>query len=150
MVRRFKPEDSEGVKDLVLSILTKEYPFDKNAYADSDIYSISETYSGGRNAFFVFEKNKKIVGTVGIKCDSDKTALLRRLFVAPEQRRKGIGSSLVEAAVGFCRDNGYKEIVFRATDRMNNAMKLIGKHGFILREKLEIGGFHIQVSRLKI
>ena len=35
-LRVFSKEDAGGVKDLILSILTKEYPFDKNAYSDSD------------------------------------------------------------------------------------------------------------------
>jgi len=150
MVRFYKPEDSEGVKELILSILTKEYPFDKNAYADSDILDIKGTYLGERNAFFVFQKGKKIVGTVGIKGDSEKTALLRRLFVDSSFRRKGIGSNLLKSGIAFCRESGYNEIVFRATDRMKSAMKLMEKQGFEEIENIEVMGFHIHMYRLKL
>ncbi|MDD5439267.1 MAG: GNAT family N-acetyltransferase [Candidatus Omnitrophica bacterium] len=150
MVRPFKPEDNDGVKSLILSILKQEYPFDKNAYADSDIFDISRTYTGEKNSFFVYESGRKIVGTVGIKGDSDKTALLRRLFVAPHFRRRGIGALLLAQGIDFCREKGYREVVFRATDKMKGAIDLIKKHGFTEQEKLEIAGFHIHLYRLKI
>jgi len=150
MVRRFKQEDSEGVKTLILSILAQEYPFDKNAYADSDIFDITGTYSGGKNAFFVFQEGKRIVGTAGIKSDSEKIALLRRLFVDPKYRRKGIGASLLTKSVEFCRDNGYEEIVFRATDRMKDAIKLLTNKGFTEKERLEVAGFHIHMYRMEL
>lgn len=150
MVRLFKPKDSEGVKTLILSILTEEYPFDKSAYADSDINNITDTYSGSRNSFFVYETRNNIVGSVGVKGDSEKTALLRRLFVAPRSRHKGIGTRLLKKAVGYCKEMGYAEIVFRSTDRMKDAMKLIKKHGFVENEKLEISGFHIHIFKLTL
>ncbi len=150
MVRTYRKQDSEGVRALILSVLKQEYPFDMNAYADSDINDIEGTYLGERNTFLVFQNGNRIVGTVGIKSDSDKTALLRRLFVAPDERKKGIGSSLLAESISFCRDKGYKEIVFRATDRMGAAMSLIKKHGFAEKEKLEIAGFHIHMYNLKL
>ena len=90
-VRQYRPEDSVGVKNLILSILEKEYPFDRSAYQDSDINDISGTYGGEGNAFFVIEKDKKIVGTAGIKMETAESALLRRLFVDEHYRRKGCG-----------------------------------------------------------
>lgn len=150
MVRKYKPEDSEGVKALILSILSQEYPFDKNAYADSDIYDISGTYDGAKDGFFVYQDGNRIVGTAGIKSEEKKTALLRRLFVDPKFRRKGIGASLLKRCISFSKDEGYKEIVFRATDRMNEAIKLMTKHGFVQKESLEVAGFKIHMYSLKL
>ena len=45
-VKPYVAEDSTGVRDLILSILKKEYPFDQSAYRDTDINDISGTYSG--------------------------------------------------------------------------------------------------------
>lgn len=150
MVRQYKPEDSEGVKALILSILSQEYPFDKGAYADSDIFDITGAYSGNKNAFFVYQEGNRILGTVGIKSDSDNVALLRRFFVDPRHRKKGIGTSLLKKCIEFCKDNGYREVVFRATDRMKSAMSLIKKNGFDEKENLEVAGFHIHMYLLKL
>ena len=148
--REYKAEDSAGVKDLILSILEKEYPFDRSLYEDSDVNDITGTYSGKGAAFFVIEKDKEIVGAVGIKRDADKTALVRRLFVAEGHRKKGLGKMLLEKTIEFCRESDYKEITFRATDRMLEAMKLCKKMGFEEKEDLEVSGFHIHRFALKL
>ncbi|MDD4202663.1 MAG: GNAT family N-acetyltransferase [Candidatus Omnitrophica bacterium] len=150
MVREFENSDSVAVKELILSILEDEYPFDRTAYSDSDINDISGTYKGARNDFFVCELDNKIVGTAGIKEDTSKTALLRRIFVNKKQRGKGIGKELLNKCVWFCKDHGYKEIVFRATDRMKSAMALMEKNGFKKVESLELGGFHIHMFKLEL
>lgn len=148
--RTYKPEDSQGVKNLILSILEKEYPFDRSAYRDTDINDVSGTYCGENNAFFVIEKDKKIVGTVGIKMETDQRALLRRLFVDEAYRKQGFGTALLKKAIEFCKSKNYKEMVFRATDRMKQAMNLCKKMGFVEKEDLPVSGFHIHKFVLKL
>jgi len=148
--RDYKSEDSIGVKNLILSILEKEYPFDRSAYQDSDVNDISGTYSGKGNAFFVVEKDSKIVGTAGIKKDTDESALLRRLFVDENYRKQGLGRELLARAIDFCRTEHYKEIIFRATDRMQSAMNLMKNMGFAEKDDLAVSGFHIHRFVLKL
>jgi len=149
-LRAFRKEDADGVRNLILGILSKEYPFDKSAYSDSDLYKISETYGGGRDSFFVVESDSQIVGTVGVKEESHSEALLRRLFVDLKHRKKGYGSALLGRAIEFCKDKGYKKLYFRCTDRMAEAMRLCLKRGFKETEKLEVGGFNIHKLELSL
>lgn len=149
-LRTFTKNDSQGIKNLILSILTREYPFDKNAYSDSDLEKIDEVYGGPKDAFMVIEQDGEIVGTVGVKEDSEDTALLRRLFVDLKHRKKGYGTQLLEGAIGFCRDKGYKRVYFRCTDRMHDAMKLCMKKGFKEIEALEVAGFRIHSLEYRI
>lgn len=149
-LRRFEQNDADGVKNLILTILSKEYPFDKAAYSDSDLNKISEVYGGGRDSFFVIQSGNEIAGTVGVKEETKEDALLRRLFVDVKHRKHGYGTELLKAAIGFCKDNGYKHIIFRCTDRMGDAMRLCEKNGFRESEKLEIGGFHIHKLQLDL
>ena len=142
-MRQFKKDDAKGVKELILAILTKEYPFDRSAYSDSDLDRIDEVYGGVKDSFFVIEENGTIVGTVGIKEESDDEALLRRLFVDTNHRKQGYGTKLLKTAISFCKENGYKRIYFRCTDRMIDAMRLCVKEGFTELETLEILGFKI-------
>jgi len=142
--REYRSEDSAGVKNLILSVLEKEYPFDRSAYQqDSDINDISGTYRGEGNVFFVVEQDKKIVGAVGIKKETPQSALLRRLFVDEKHRKKGFGAVLLKKGIAFCKSNNYAEIIFRATDRMSPAMRLCKKMGFKEKDDLEVSGFHI-------
>jgi len=149
-VQKYKPEDSEKVRDLILSILKDEYPFDMVAYSDTDINDITGVYGGEKCSFFVIKDKDKVVGTVGVKNEDDNTALIRRLFVDKSYRKKGLGTSLVKKALDFCETKDYKEIVFRATDRMKNAMRLLEKNGFKKIESLEVSGFCIHKYLLKL
>ncbi|MFA6078482.1 MAG: GNAT family N-acetyltransferase [Candidatus Omnitrophota bacterium] len=149
-LRKFGKEDAAGVKDMILSILTKEYPFDRSAYSDSDLDKIGEVYGGKNESFFIVEQDGKIAGTVGIKEDSSDDALLRRLFVDPSFRKLGYGTMLLKEAIEFCRTKGYKRITFRCTDRMVDAMKLCMKAGFKETETLAVSGFKIHKLELAI
>jgi len=149
-LRVFKQGDSEGVRSLILGILSKEYPFDRSAYSDSDLNKIAETYGGKREAFFIVEDEGNIVGSVGVKEESPSEALLRRLFVDSRHRKRGYGSGLAGKAIEFCREKGYKKIYFRCTDRMSDAMRLCLKNGFRETEKLAISGFQIHKLELSL
>ena len=149
-VREYKKEDSENVRNLIFSILEKEYPFDRIAYKDTDINDISGTYGGEGDKFFVAEKAEKVVGTIGVKQDASDTALIRRLFVSESHRKQGLGSALLKEAIAFCKSEGYKTVIFRATDRMKSAMDLCKKTGFKETDNLEVSGFHIHKFDLKI
>lgn len=149
-LRRYKTGDAEGVRELILGILTKEYPFDRAAYSDSDLDRIDAVYGGQKNVFFVIDEEGRIAGTAGVKEDSKDEALLRRVFVDPKSRKRGYGSALVDKAIEFCKENGYRRVYFRCTDRMADAMRLCMKKGFRETEDLEVGGFHIHKLELKI
>lgn len=150
ILRTFRKEDAKGVKDLILSILTKEYPFDKSAYSDSDLERIDEVYGGEKDSFFVIEADGDIVGTAGVKEESGDDALLRRMFVDLKHRRHGYGTELLTKAIDFCKEKGYKHIYFRCTDRMGDAIRLCMKSGFKETETLEVGGFKIHKLELGI
>jgi len=149
-VKKYRSDDESQVKSLILSILAKEYPFDKSAYDDSDINNVAGVYGGKGCVFYVARDGSEIAGTVGIKNDAEKTALLRRLFVSEAHRQKGFGALLLKKAIEFCRKNKYEELVFRATDRMKDAIKLCKKFGFVETESLPISGFHIHKLLLKL
>lgn len=149
-LRAFTNFDSKDVKELILSILTKEYPFDKSAYSDSDLDKIGEVYGGKKESFFVMDEDGSVVGTVGVKEDTSDSALLRRLFVDIKHRRKGYGSALLDKAIAFCREKGYKHIFFRCTDRMKDAMNLCLRKGFKEVEALEVAGFKIHNLQLQL
>lgn len=135
-IRSFKPQDAEGVKTFISSIMNKEYRSEEKAYQYGDLDDISSAYGGLREKFLVAEEDSRIIGTAGIKEDSASVALLRRLFVHPSHRGRGIGSMLVDTALDFCKMNGYKQVVLKATSKMKQAINLLtSKKGFIEKER---------------
>ncbi|NQT95041.1 MAG: GNAT family N-acetyltransferase [Candidatus Omnitrophica bacterium] len=150
-IRSFKPEDAEGVKTLITSIMGNEYSAEAKAYQYGDLDDISGAYSKLREKFLVVEENSTIIGTAGIKEDSESIALLRRLFVHPSHRVRGMGSMVVDTVLDFCKMNHYKQVVFRATSTMQAAIKLLTKKkGFVEKERYFFDNVEIVMLHYKI
>lgn len=150
-IRSFRPQDAEGVKALISSIMNKEYRSEEKAYQYGDLDDISSAYGGLREKFLVAEEDSRMIGTAGIKEDSNSIALLRRLFVHPSHRGRGIGSMLVDTALDFCKMNGYKQVVFRATSNMKQAINLLtSKKSFVKQESCFFDNVEIIMLHYKI
>ena len=140
-IRRSQKEDDLAVVDLISGIMDREFHDAKHAYPIEDVECIEKAYGGIGEAFFVAVDNptKKIVGTVAIKKEDGRVALLRRLFVAPTHRNLKIGKRLIDRALEFCREVGYEEVVFKTTSRMSGAIDLYRKNGFTQRAHIVLG-----------
>ena len=138
-IRRFAENDHDEVVALIQGIMAQEFAQDAHAYPTADLDTISDTYGSLGEAFFVAVDGKKIIGTVGIKKEDTRIALLRRLFVSADYRGQKLGSKLIQRALQFCEEVGYDEFVFRTTSRMTQAIELCKKNGFIQRAKIQLG-----------
>ena len=142
-IRSYKAKDSGQVKKLISDILNLEFDFGDKAYQYCDLDAIEKVYGGKREAFFVLDDNKTVGGTAGVKEESKKTAIIRRLFVSKSLRKNGYGGLLLDRAIDFCKKNGYHEVVFHAATAMKSAMDLCRSRGFEEKEKIVLGDVDI-------
>lgn len=149
-IRRFSEGDSESVQSLINRIMSSEYGDAVKAYPTDDIEQVSKFYGALGEAFFVAVDGAQVVGTVAIKKEDDRQALLRRLFVAPECRGKRLGEKLLDEALKFCKDVGYDEVVFKTTSKMQGAIKVCQKRGFTQRARLNLGPIELCKFSLSI
>lgn len=149
-IRKVTKEDVPHVIKLITTILHQEFGKEAKAYPQLDLYTIEHTYGGERDAFFIAEKEGHIVGTAAIKEDDKNTALLRRVFVDPKYRGKGYGKNLINKAIEFCKKHGYRNIYFRGTNRMDTALQLCKKVGFIEKERIDVEDFQIITCNLNL
>ena len=140
-IRRSMKDDDAAVVDLISSVMDREFHDAKHAYPIEDVECIEKAYGGIGEAFFVAvdERLHKVVGTVAIKREDSRVALLRRLFVAPTHRKLKIGKRLIDRALDFCREVGYEEVVFKTTSKMSGAINLCRQNGFIQRAHIVLG-----------
>ena len=75
------------------------------------------------DSFWVAEEGGAVVGMVGIERHDDAVEL-RRMAVAPEHRRRGLGRQLLETAEAFARRAGYAKIVLSTSELQAPAMRL--------------------------
>ncbi len=142
-VREYRPEDSDSVYTLILSILTNEFREIPPEHYLSDIRDIQSVYAGEVNEFFVCENEGQIIGTIAVKEDDKKVALMRRFFVNPNFRGKKAGKALVDRALAFCKEKGYEKIVFTGNNRMHDVQKVLQKLGFKEQEDIQLPGLEL-------
>jgi len=138
-IRKYREGDIAPIKTLVDSIMGSEFKEAQGAYPTSDLENIPDSYGKIGDVFFIAENGKDVVGTVAIKKEDDRCALLRRLFVSPHYRNRQIGVKLIERAIQFCHEVGYKELIFKTTSQMEGAIKLCQKKGFVQRAQIVLG-----------
>ena len=139
-IRTFRPADAGAVRLLFAQSLID---FAGNAaqtvesYVESsladDLADISIHYlrSPGDH-FWVAEAEGQIKGMVGIQRRDEGEAELRRMSVARDARRQGIGWALLETTESFCREQGYQQIRLTTVTLLQPAIAMYTRFGYRL------------------
>jgi ribosomal protein S18 acetylase RimI-like enzyme len=83
-----------------------------------------------QDAYFVARIGSRIVGVMGCSLRHG-TCLLMHMVVDSGYRKRGIGSALTEKAIRYARENRATKVWLDTTPRLNEAMALYQKHGFV-------------------
>ncbi|MBI9035691.1 MAG: GNAT family N-acetyltransferase [Bacteroidales bacterium] len=70
------------------------------------------------------------IGCVGIRKFDDGVAELKRMYIQPQFRGKGLASKLLSMAIDLCNELNYCKILLDTLDTMKPAIALYKKHGF--------------------
>ncbi len=75
---------------------------------DDDLRRIVERYPAPECVFRVLLDGERVIGSVAVKQHAAGEAELKRVFLRPEFRGKGLGRRLVEWAFAWARARGYR------------------------------------------
>ncbi len=92
-----------------------------------------------RDGFWIVCLNNRIEGGIaidGIKAATDG-AHLRWFILSPEVRGRGFGNRLMEEALSFCKNKGYRRIYLETFEGLHAARHLYEKFGFKLVQQAE-------------
>ncbi|MFC1809444.1 GNAT family N-acetyltransferase [Candidatus Omnitrophota bacterium] len=142
-IRKFNPDDADQIRELIRSIMVNEFPEQQKNYPLNDLEDINDTYGNIGETFFVALFGEEIIGTVAVKKEDERSALLRRIFLKPEYRNRRYGVRLLEEAINFCSVVGYQEIIFKTTSNMDRAIQLCLKKGFVEKARVDVGGIEL-------
>ncbi|HEV2293986.1 MAG TPA: GNAT family N-acetyltransferase [Tepidisphaeraceae bacterium] len=97
-----------------------------------DIDDIEQAYMNSPESHFWVAQGDdgEVWGMIGVQGHEEGVGEIRRLRVAQEHRRRGIGSALVEQALKFCKDRGYIKIALDTFMEREPAIRLFEKFHF--------------------
>ncbi|WP_299335319.1 GNAT family N-acetyltransferase [uncultured Psychroserpens sp.] len=102
-------------------------PFDEEVLSKPETYIINK----GGHIFFVREDDL-ILGTVALMPTEDPHVFeLTKMAVLPNQRGKKIGQQLLQYCIDFAKNNAYKALMLYSARKLENAIYIYRKYGFI-------------------
>lgn len=99
--------------------------------SDKDLLDLDASYALSGGAFLVAEDlDGTIVGTVGIAAMGPKQMKLRKMYVASDQRGRGLGRRLFDSALREARERGCATIFLETMNSMSAAIAMYEAAGF--------------------
>ncbi len=128
---KLEPGDIGRVIWLHGVIYAAEYGFDRTfeAYVAGPLAEFALSCTD-RERIWLAEQDGRCVGSIAIVTLSPETALLRWFLVDPSVRGAGLGKSLLNGAVAFCRSAGYQSVALWTVSALKVATHLYRSAGF--------------------
>ena len=102
-------------------------PFDEEVLSKPEKYIINK----GGLIFFAFLGND-VIGTVALMPTLEpNTYELTKMAVSPNYRGYKIGQKLMQHCINFAKKNEYKTLLLYSNTKLENAIYIYKKHGFI-------------------
>jgi GNAT superfamily N-acetyltransferase len=132
------PGDVEGVVRLHGSIYGAEYGFDPS-FGNYVAEPLGRFAAGqtDRERIWLVEESGSLKGSIAIVEHSRPAAQLRWFLLHPDLRGLGLGRTLVEEALRFCRSKDYDSVFLWTLSILEVAARIYRQAGFRLAEQKE-------------
>lgn len=127
-----KPGDIGYITYLHGALYAAEYGYDEafEAYVAQGFCEFLANNNRERDRLWVAEDDASIVGSIAVKGREHDEAQLRWFLVHPSTRGIGLGRKLMQAAVAFCRERGFRSMYLWTTSELKAAAHVYHTFGF--------------------
>jgi GNAT superfamily N-acetyltransferase len=122
----FEAGHADGFRSLVADTL-REFDFEPDPELDADLDDPRTTYA----ALWVAVEDDMVVGSVALRELGDGAVELKRMYLRPGVRGRGLGRQLLGVALDWSRTHGMRLIRLDTSERMTAAQRLYEAHGFV-------------------
>jgi GNAT superfamily N-acetyltransferase len=167
-IRRYAGADCKAVRDLFIRVNRELAPTNLREEFESyivrslteEIERIPSYYGERQGSFWVMTEGSDIVGMFGLERSDSAAAELRRMYVDPGARRRGVGRELLAFAEAVAREDGCARMILSTSELQQAAISLYRNSGYrIVREEIgteqsnkTVGGgirrFHLEKNLL--
>ncbi|MCK5165851.1 MAG: GNAT family N-acetyltransferase [Rhodospirillaceae bacterium] len=141
IVKAVSPGDIDAVKSLFLAHEKELAEAACFHDFDAEMKNIRNIYAAPAGALLLALNNGEVVGVVGMVSANDKndknnkTAEMKRLYVKPEWRGRGVGRMLCEEILKAAKKQLYKTIRLETLFRLEAAISLYLEYGFKIEDE---------------
>jgi GNAT superfamily N-acetyltransferase len=121
----FQPSHTDGFRSLVSDTL-REFGFEPDPELDDDLDDPGGTYA----ALWVALAGDDVVGSVALRDLGGGLVELKRMYLRPAERGRGVGKQLLAVALDWARAHRARAVRLDTSERMVAAQRLYEAHGF--------------------
>lgn len=133
-IRTIEPADNPALATIIRSTLAE---FGANhpgtVYFDSTTDALFQLFQTPGSIYFVATRDQQLLGGAGI-FPSDGlpagTCELVKMYLLPEARGLGLGKQLIDKALEFARESGYRQVYLETMPELGKAVSVYEKFGF--------------------
>lgn len=125
--------DAEAIAEIINTVVQEPNPVGFDGPTTAEQVRTRLTRQGGEGGIFLCIVDGRPIGFSALDFDTHEpeTAVLG-VWLLPEHRRKGLGTSLAECALGFARDKGFKRIRGRLPEHNATALSFLSGIGALV------------------
>jgi GNAT superfamily N-acetyltransferase len=141
----FAPVNTAAVRELFIRVNRQLAPSEMKeqfeAYIErslaEEIDRIEEYYRDRNGGFWVAIDDNHVVGMFGLEQIAADAMELRRMYVDPNQRRRGVARTMLAFAEAECRQRGFRCLDLSTSELQREALALYRNAGYrLLREEV--------------
>jgi len=127
-----RPGDIAAIVHLHGTLYAQEYGLDYTfeGYVAAGMGEFAKAYDERKDFLAVAEVDGRIIGAIAIVGLEDQTAQLRWFLLHPDARGRGLGRKLINEALKFCRDRGFRHVFLWTISELTAAAYLYKEAGF--------------------
>ena len=124
-----KNSHGEIANEIIFSVLNEYGIGGFTHHSDDSLDEIEKSFAGG---FFglIQNENKEIIGTFGLYKLSETNCEIRKMYLLPNARGKGLGKWMVNFLIEKAKELGYQKIELDTASVLLQAIELYKKVGF--------------------
>lgn len=133
-IRTIQPADNPALAIIIRNALA-EFGANKpgTVYYDATTDALYELFRQPGSIYYVAEAVGELIGGAGIFPSPglpDGTCELVKMYLSPAARGKGIGKMLIDKALEFAGEAGYRNVYIETMPELRKAMSVYEKFGF--------------------
>lgn len=100
---------------------------------DPEMHDMAGAYAGEGSAYFVVESGGRLVGGGGLgplAGGAPEMCELRKMYLRPEARGRGLGRAVLHRCLAVARQFGYQRMYLETRQTMTEARRLYERNGF--------------------
>ncbi|ULU24736.1 GNAT family N-acetyltransferase [Dyella terrae] len=150
-IRPIEARDNAAVANIIRAVMP-EFGADGPGFAihDAEVDAMYEAYARPRSAYFVVERDGRVIGGGGVAPleggDTD-VCELRKMYFLPEARGIGAGGAMMLRCLDAARAHGFHRCYLETLTGMDAARELYLRHGFRVIDAPMGGTGHFSCDR---